>query len=105
MSQYVFKPRVCLGAMKTPPLVPVKAPSALLTQPASIDHLDQQRARPIFGVAQPFVKDTHDVEADIKPNEVGQCKRSHRMRHSQFENFIDGFGSGYAFHDRVHSFV
>ena len=57
-------------------LVLVKTTPGLATEPTSIDHLDQQRARPVFRVTEARLHHAHDVEADVESNEVRQGQRT-----------------------------
>src|SRR5580658_2805825 len=74
-------------------LIFIKAAPALASQPASVDHADQQRAGPVLRIAESVFEDAHDIEADIEANEVGERERAHRMGHAQFEDLVDGFRS------------
>ena len=51
-------------------LVLIKPAPRLAAEPPGIDHLDQQRARPVLGVAQAALHHAHDVEADVESDEV-----------------------------------
>jgi hypothetical protein len=62
--------------------ISVKPTPALSPKPAGIHHFDQQRARPVLGIAQPLLQHVHDVEADIETDEIGQRERTHGMRHA-----------------------
>ena len=43
-----------------------KTTPGLVTEPTSIDHLDQQRARPVFRVTEARLHHAHDVEGDLR---------------------------------------
>ena len=63
-------------------LVFIKSSSTLLSQPARVHHLDQQRAGTILGIAQAILQHSHDVEANIQSDEIRQGQRPHGMRHT-----------------------
>ena len=56
-------------------------------------------------VAQSFVKDCHDCEAGIQPDEIGQFQRPHRMVGTQLHRRIDRLHRAYALVQGVDCFV
>src|SRR5437879_12696403 len=50
-------------------------------QAAGGHHFFKQRARAVFGVAESFVEDLHDVQADVEPDKAGEFERPHGLIH------------------------
>lgn len=67
----------------------VNAAAALASKPASIHVLNQKGAGAILGIAEPGVDGTHDGEAGIQPDEVGQRQRSHGLVGAQLHARVD----------------
>src|SRR6202044_1629131 len=50
----------------------VESSPRFASQPTGIHHANEQRARPVFGIPQAFDHHSHDVQANIEPDKVGQ---------------------------------
>src|ERR1700752_585063 len=74
----------------------IKTFSTFYTEITGRDHIDQQGAGGVFGVAKAFVKNAEDIEADVQTDEVGQLRGPHGVGHSQFHNSIYLLYTGYA---------
>ena len=83
----------------------VEAAGGFAAEVAGGDVFFEQGAGAVFGVAEAFVEDVHDVHADVEADEVGEFERAHRMVHAELHDGVDGFGRGDAFHDGVGGFV
>jgi hypothetical protein len=51
--------------------VVVKPSPCFLSEPSGIDHFDEQRAWPVFRVAESFLQNAQNRHADIEADEVG----------------------------------
>ena len=58
-------------------LILVETPPTFSPQPTRVDHLDQQRARSVLGIAQTIVQHPHDVEADVDGNDIDALYDKH----------------------------
>src|SRR6185369_17426239 len=76
----------------------VEAAAALAPQVPGGDHLAQQRARAVLGIAEPLVQHLHDAEAGVEPDEVGERQGTERVVHPQLHHRVDRFLRGHAFH-------
>jgi len=50
----------------------VETPARLASEVTGVHHRDQQRSRPILGVAEPFVKRPRHCQTHVQPDEVRQ---------------------------------
>jgi hypothetical protein len=97
--------RLAVSDARESGFISIEATGGFAAKPAGGGVLLEERAGAVFWVAQAFVENTHDVEADVETDEVGQLERAHGMVHAEFHDGIHGFGSGDAFHDAVGGFV
>ena len=56
-----------------------EASTRLAAQAAGIDHLAQQRRRPVLGIAEAVVQHFHDGQHHIQADQVSQRQRSDGM--------------------------
>src|SRR5207249_9669272 len=80
----------------------IKSPTCLSPQPARINHLFKQRTRPVLRVMKPFMKNLHDVQADVETDKVRKLERPHGMIHPQFHDAVHRLGRSDTFHQRIH---
>ena len=56
----------------------VEAASSLLSEPSSLDILDEERSRAVLRVTELSVKDAHNGEASVQTDEVSKSQGTHR---------------------------
>ena len=86
-------------------LVGVEAAGGFAAEPARRDVFFEQRASAIFRIAEAFLENAEDVEADIEADEIGELERAHGMVHAELHDSVHGFGGGDAFHDAIGGFI
>src|SRR5438445_3865543 len=67
----------------------VEAALDLLADPAGLDVLHQERARPVFGIRQALVQHLHHRETGIEADEIGELERAHRMVGAELPAGVD----------------
>jgi hypothetical protein len=73
-------------------LVIVKPLARLLSDPARVDHTNQQPSRSILAIASFIVQNSLDAQTRIQADQVGKRKWTHGMTHSESESCIDILG-------------
>src|SRR5882724_2921006 len=69
--------------------VGVEPPARLPPQVAGVDHLDEERAGAVLGIAETVLKDAQDVQADVEADQVGEGQGAHRMVHPHLHHRVD----------------
>src|SRR5713101_9274596 len=67
----------------------VEAALGLAAEPAGLDVLYQQRARPILGVRQTLMRHLHDRQTGVEADEIGKFERPHRMVRAELHRGVD----------------
>src|SRR5262245_27699400 len=75
----------------------VEPAARLPSQPARLDQLAQERAGPVLRVAEPFVQNLEDVEADVESDQVRERERPHRVVHAELHDGVDRLARRNAF--------
>src|SRR5262249_36620841 len=67
----------------------VEAAPGLTAEPAGVDHLGEERARPVPRIAESVVEDAQDRQARVEADEVGQRQGPHRVVHPELHDLVD----------------
>src|SRR3712207_5510920 len=71
-------------------LIIVEALPALAAEPAGIDVLFEEGARAILRIAESFVENVQDRQADIQSNKIRERERAHRVVHPKLHDLVYG---------------
>src|SRR5450432_1304398 len=67
-------------------LIAIKSSTAFFAQPSGVYHFDEEWTWTVLRVAQTILQHSHDIQTNIKTDEVCQSKRAHGMCHAKPEN-------------------
>jgi hypothetical protein len=74
--------------------VPVDTAARFTAEVTRGDHLSEQRAGPVFRIAELVVNGLHDRQQHIEPNQVGQRQRAHRVIATERHALVDFLRAG-----------
>src|SRR2546430_7461343 len=77
----------------------VKALSALSAETSCCHHFLEKGAGTVFTIVETGVESFHDIQTNIKSNQIRQAQRPHGMVHAELHHRVYGLHRAYSFED------